>query len=607
MRTGGIRSSIAFIAVGVLTWLLANPGYSAPPQDEQRIEIIDEKWTATYSKSRNKWLKRSPYRAILASLYRERGGGPLFYTNGKPTSAATELVNTVTALDAHAVDRAPYWLGFASDGYQYKAPPKKTRRKRRTDPVALTEINDPRDLAKLDVRLGHALIQYIMDFQHYHYAHPRFQARRRDYVIEKANDAVLETARGLLQSDSLQLNALWPQLPEYSALITARARYLQLVRAHKEKQLRFPRLNHKQWKRAERRHKLSEKMITDLQVRLAAEGFYTAEVHGHLDQTTRDALATARAAHGLPSEGGVDYYFAVRANKSLRYRLDSINASLQRLRESASVRSGLKSYIRINIPEFQLELVEQGAVTRTHRVIVGNNKLDFNRHDWKQGYLNRTPLLETQVKQVIVNPTWRPPARIRDEEFEGRDNVVVEPGPKNPLGYVKFTLDRTNAVFMHDTNKRGKFKKIVRAYSHGCIRVHDAMELAEHIATRYTETDLEGFTAAKDSKKTRAFSMSKPLPVFVEYITAVPQREGGLRFFPDIYKYDRSWLRKKVPVNKVRYGSHRMRPKSVPAIPRADYTRLKSAGGRAPDVWPIGGVSETNSEAESSSHAAPSL
>jgi hypothetical protein len=542
-----------------------------------------------FSKAKDAALRRSPHRKLLARVYRELSGGPLFFRGGRPTQKASTLVEGVHALKVHGVNRGPYRLGYADESYQKSKKVSRKRRrarKREPKPFELVASDDPVRLAKQDVRLLHALVQYVLDFRILRPTHPHRPTRNLSKARDHHSDVIVATVRKLLLADSLNLESLWPQSPVYRVLLGAHSRYERLGLLQKDKTRRLPRLNWRKWKWAARKKKFSSDLVRSLQVRLAGEGYYDGEAHGEFDLATTEALQKARVTYSLPPEGGVDYHFAIRANVSTSRRIAAIKVSLQRLRESASLRRGLSTYIRINIPTFELELIEQGIVTRRHRVIVGNNRLDFNRYDWKQGYLNRTPLLETRIKQVIINPRWRPPPRIRDEEFEGAENVLVEPGPKNPLGYVKFTLERTSAVFMHDTNKRKKFDKIVRAYSHGCIRVHDAMGLAEHVVLNYTSAERGTFEAARDGKQTRPFAVERDVPVFVEYLTVGLDAEGRLRFAPDIYRYDRAWLRGKTPVSKVRFGSSIMRPKSVPLIPKVDYQRLKAAGGKAPMQWP---------------------
>ncbi len=271
-----------------------------------------------------------------------------------------------------------------------------------------------------------------------------------------------------------------------------------------------------------------------------------------------------------------------KERRAARRKVDAIRASLGRLRESIPLRKGLDTYIRVNIPSFSLTLYEGGKATRSHKVIVGNNRLEYDRTAWRQGFLNRTPLLATRLLEVVINPAWRPPPRILEEEFDGREDVVVPPGPRNPLGYAKFVLEKTNAVFLHDTNKRKLFTRDRRAFSHGCVRVHEAEKLARYVALEYGGLSDADYTLRRDTKDQHVVKLTKELPVFVEYITVEVDAEGQAVFHPDVYRYDRYFRRGRRPPSVVRYGSKSLRPKAVPELPLAEYRRLKAEGGKAP-------------------------
>src|SRR5690606_24036460 len=56
-------------------------------------------------------------------------------------------------------------------------------------------------------------------------------------------------------------------------------------------------------------------------------------------------------------------------------------------------------------------------------------------------------------------------------------------GQENALGIIKFVFDNPYAVFLHDTNAKRLFRSRVRAFSHGCIRMEKAVELAHYLVT----------------------------------------------------------------------------------------------------------------------------
>ena len=63
----------------------------------------------------------------------------------------------------------------------------------------------------------------------------------------------------------------------------------------------------------------------------------------------------------------------------------------------------------------------------------------------------------------------------------GREAVRQRPGPKNALGFVKFMFPNDYNIYLHDTPNHELFKKDVRAFSHGCIRVEKPAELAQWV------------------------------------------------------------------------------------------------------------------------------
>jgi murein L,D-transpeptidase YcbB/YkuD len=92
--------------------------------------------------------------------------------------------------------------------------------------------------------------------------------------------------------------------------------------------------------------------------------------------------------------------------------------------------------------------------------------------------------------QLIANPTWTVPRSIGTSAgylarhgFRVTNGRRVQPsGPGNALGLVKFDLRNGHAIYLHDTPSKSLFLRDERHASHGCVRVHNALEFAEIIA-----------------------------------------------------------------------------------------------------------------------------
>lgn len=119
-------------------------------------------------------------------------------------------------------------------------------------------------------------------------------------------------------------------------------------------------------------------------------------------------------------------------------------------------------------------------------------------------------------------------------------NVRQYPGRSNALGAVKILFPNEHHIYMHDTPAKNLFNKDVRAFSHGCIRLHDPQGMAaavlgkskDYVASRIAEGRNEQEQVAGD------------IPVYVSYFTAWPEQTGnGIEFFSDIYDRDRHLLK----------------------------------------------------------------
>ena len=534
---------------------------------------------------RSAW--RAPHVRIVKAVYDELAGGPAFHDGLALTPQAMQLVRAVEDLERHAIDRGPYQLGFtAALPFGCRRATRRGKCAPRSAGRAVSEApaRNARSAAKRDLRLVNAAIQYVLDFQVLYKAHPHESGSgtQRRNVARAQGDVVAAVLR-ILKNPQEATQALWPAHPQYQALLSGLVRYQALAARARE----MPRITTRSVRGIA--PGVANRGVESLQKRLAFEGYLEESAQsGVFDQPTIDAIKLFQSTHQLPESGEVGYRTRHAMNVAMRYRVNQIKVGLQRWRESLIHREGLQEFVRVNIPHFHLTFYRDGEVVRTHRVIVGNNKLDFHQGEWKQGYMNRTPVQKTRVVKVILYPVWIVPARIREQEFDGAERVIQGAGPDNPLGVVKFTLERTGGVFMHDTNRRRKFENTRRAYSHGCVRVQHADQLAEFVLTKVvglSQNEYEDLIAARQTST--VIKLERDLPVYIEYNTMEVTDDGRMVFLGDIYKYDNAYLRDKVPVNNVvRYGSRRYRPAQVPLIPDAAYRRLRAEGAMGPLVWP---------------------
>ncbi|HVS96881.1 MAG TPA: L,D-transpeptidase family protein [Puia sp.] len=107
------------------------------------------------------------------------------------------------------------------------------------------------------------------------------------------------------------------------------------------------------------------------------------------------------------------------------------------------------------------------------------------------------------------------------------------PGCFNALGVLKFDVSDPFDVYMHDTNVKSAFASSSRYLSHGCIRLEKAALLGDVLLDHGLDTAL--LSACLRHQEPTPIRLARPVPVFVLYLTVVPDGSGGLLWLKDIY------------------------------------------------------------------------
>lgn len=263
----------------------------------------------------------------------------------------------------------------------------------------------------------------------------------------------------------------------------------------------------------------------------------------------------------LPVSGRLDEATERDLGVPLEERLGAILAALEHIRQSPVRRHADR--LEVNIPAFELRHFQGRRGVARHRVIVGSNAHARDPHRDRSGAINRTPVVVSRVSDVVLNPSWHVPRRIKEleldpiadrrpgfyDDFElyesasGVEQAVQLPGPRNALGRVKFVFPGGGGVFLHDTPRKKLFHRPERALSHGCVRVEDALTLARRLleADRH---DVDWGTAARilDGGREVMVTLNQPLPISIEYRTVTTAADGSVRFHADIYAWGASRL-----------------------------------------------------------------
>ena len=303
--------------------------------------------------------------------------------------------------------------------------------------------------------------------------------------------------------------------------------------------------------------------VVALRERLAATGQLPL-VGALFDSTVLEAVERAQARHGLEVDGVVGPATLAALNVPVADRIRQLELNLERWRWLPFELGD--RYIAVNSAAFTLAVIDSGCTLFVAPVIAG-------RVDWP------TPITSGTLTDVVFNPRWNIPRSIavrevlpavrRDPMYLARQGIHVmsdateldpalihwdrvgdsafaywfwqEPGPRNPLGRIRFGISNRFGVALHDTPNQGPFRLRTRVFSHGCVRVAGAEALAAYVlgAVPGWGVNAEDSVRVAVSQPIERFvPVPQSMPVYLDYWTAWVDEDGTVQFRPDVYRWD---------------------------------------------------------------------
>jgi murein L,D-transpeptidase YcbB/YkuD len=294
-----------------------------------------------------------------------------------------------------------------------------------------------------------------------------------------------------------------------------------------------------------RKRPMEDARVPQLRERLGVPGEATDLRY---DEKLAEAVKEYQRSNELSATGNLDARTIKKLNPTNDSRIDTIIANMERWRWYH--RDVRKSRVEVNEPDFTLKVIHDGKQVWTSRVVIGKPSLP-------------SPLLAQQMDSITINPTWKVPASIVRNEYlpaeakapgalarmglrmkrvNGEVEITMPPGGQNPLGHIRFNFYNRLTVFQHDTPDQYLFAHVVRAESHGCMRVQDAPKYAEvlagmvHPEEQWTAEKVKGLYAG--GAETEIALDSGPIWIYLTYQTAFVDDDGKLQIRRDLYNLD---------------------------------------------------------------------
>lgn len=260
------------------------------------------------------------------------------------------------------------------------------------------------------------------------------------------------------------------------------------------------------------------------------------------DQELMDGVMIYKLRYGLTPNYILTEDHIKQMNESIGNRIKTLMLNMERCRWIPPSLTKADEYVMVNIPSFRLFFVKNGKYDLVSEVFVGTE-------------LTKTIIFSGKIDRIVFSPYWYVPQSIIKNELKSQmaenKNYLAEhnmewnngqvrqkPGPNNSLGLVKFLFPNPNDIYLHDTPAKSLFQFEKRTFSHGCINVKKAKDLAIAILKDNPEWPIDKINQAMDGTKETPYILPKKIPIYIGYFTAWVDEKGNVSFFQDVYDRD---------------------------------------------------------------------
>lgn len=282
-----------------------------------------------------------------------------------------------------------------------------------------------------------------------------------------------------------------------------------------------------------------------------------------------ETIKKYQAMENLTVDGKISAKLIKRLNFTDKDKFNSIAVTLDRYKSYPQQMP--EAYVWINLPAYSLYYFDEDSLSLYSKIVCGKP-------------VTASPILNSNIKEIITYPTWTVPTSIIKKEMlpqlkmnpnylskkglklYDHKGTKVDPssvnwkkynkgipykirqgsGDGNALGAIKFNFNNPFDVYLHDTNQRYLFSSNKRALSHGCIRVEnwkklallmlrkDSVLLSKNKSVKSKTVDL---LSRLEKKQKHTFSLSNQVPIFIGYFSCEGKGDTVV-FHEDIYGND---------------------------------------------------------------------
>lgn len=283
------------------------------------------------------------------------------------------------------------------------------------------------------------------------------------------------------------------------------------------------------------------------------------------DANLKQAVENFQTRHRIEPSGEIDQATLIWLNVPPHQLAQKIALNMKRWRHLPNDLG--QRYVMINMADYKLELINNGAVELDMKVIIGNQQ-------------RRTPVMSHKLSTLELAPTWSVPKRIalaslvprarRDPGYLERKGfqvigtvngveqylspyevnwhkisdryfpfrIVQKAGADNALGSIKFLFPNDQDIYLHDTSQPQLFGLENRAISSGCVRVEHPRLLADKLLRGQQGWNRSAIDSTIKQNRTTRIRLQDQVPIYLMYWTTWVDHQGRLQIRDDVYQRD---------------------------------------------------------------------